>query len=83
LDENNNTFWSSPTNIKSGRWSPYISKKVTDPKYHLNQLKILAEKKGFKLISINYVNTKGKLEYEDQKGNRFFRSSSYVKQKWK
>lgn len=58
-------------------------KKSKDPQYHLNQLKLLAEKKGFKLISTIYINTKGKLEYEDEKGNRFFRSSSYVKQKWK
>ena len=37
LDEKNNIFWCEPGNIKMGRWSPYISKKVKDPQYHLNQ----------------------------------------------
>lgn len=83
LDERKNIFWCEPGNIKMGRWSPYISKKVKDPKYHLKHLKELAEKKGFKLISTTYKNTRDKLEYEDEKGNRFFRSSGYVKQKWK
>lgn len=83
LDEKNNIFWCKPGNIKIGRWSPYISGKVRDSKYHLDILEKLAEKNGFKLISKHYINNKCKLEYENNNGERFFRSSSYVKQKWK
>lgn len=78
-DRNGNRFLMRPANVKLGRWSPYEVKKVRDSRYHLNELKLIAENNGGKLISNKYTNNKTKLEFEDKSGNRFFMDSSSVK----
>lgn len=77
-DKNGNRFLTTPEKIKNGVWSPYESGNARDSKYNLNKIKIIAENKGGKLISNEYVNNKTILEFEDENGNRFFRKASDI-----
>lgn len=51
------------------------------PPLKLEVIKIneIAESKGGRLSSIIYKHCEEKLEFENDKGERFFRSSNYVK----
>lgn len=71
-------FFMSSTNIRKGNWS--------NSEKQFNHLKIvseLAQKKGFKLISNKYISTSNLLEFENDKGEKFFKTANYVKSKWK
>ena len=46
---------------------------------HYNILKKIAEDKGGKLISTEYINNRHKMEFEDEKGFRFYRTPLDIK----
>ncbi|MBC7476381.1 MAG: hypothetical protein H7263_19015 [Candidatus Sericytochromatia bacterium] len=78
-DKFGNRFFSSPNNVRH-RWSPFESKRVRDPAYHLKELEFIAKKQGGKLISNQYINNRTKLEFQDKFGNNFFMTPDSVKQ---
>lgn len=80
-DKNKVRFFMSARDLKRNHWSPYEQNKVmNDPEYHLDILRKIAESKGGKLISTEYLGAKVKLEFEDSAGRRFFMAATDVKQ---
>lgn len=80
-DKNGVHFFMSGTDLIRNHWSPFESNTVRDPEYHLNLLRKIAESKGGKLISNQYLGAKTKLEFEDSKKRRFFKTPDDVKGK--
>lgn len=73
LDKAGNYFKKPAIRIKKNEWSPFENGRVlNNPEYHLNELIKIAESKGGKLISTQYINGNTKLEVEDKNGMRFF-----------
>lgn len=73
VDKDGNLFKKPAIRIKKNEWSPFENGKViNNPEYHLNELRKIAESKGGKLISTEYINGRTKLELEDKNGKRFF-----------
>lgn len=73
-DSKQRRFFMTPDDAKGkkGRWSPYESGNVyNNPQYHLNILREIAESKGGKLISTEYINGTTKLEFEDRNNKKF------------
>lgn len=81
-DKNSMRFFMSARDLSRNHWSPYEQNRVmNDPEYHLDILKRIAESKGGKLISTEYLGAKVKLEFEDSKKRRFFMTPDDVKGK--
>lgn len=78
-DSKGREFWSRCDQIKSGKWSPYERGLGFSNEYYINELKEIAEKRGGKIISTKYVNSRTKLEFEDRNGERFFADSHSIK----
>lgn len=79
-DKNGMRFFMRGTDLRRNHWSPYEQNKVmNDPEYHLNLLRKIAESKGGKLISTQYLGAKVKLEFEDSKQRGFFMTPDDVK----
>lgn len=78
-DKEKRRFFRKYSSIIKGAWSPFENKIVSDKNYHLNIIRKIAETKGGKLISTEYVNSKEKLEFENKNGYRFWKSSNEIK----
>lgn len=73
LDKNGNYFKKPGIRIKKNEWSPYENGRViNNPEYHLSELRKIAESKGGRLISTEYINGYTKLKLEDKNGMIFF-----------
>lgn len=72
-------FFMNGNSVKSGKWSPYEAKRVKDPEYHMKELRIIAEKRGGKLISKEYLGGKNKMEFQDSEGRIFYARSDQIK----
>ncbi len=66
------------SNVKLDNFKIDYKALPTKQKY-LDELKIIANSKGGKLISTQYINNTKKLEFEDAAGNRFFTSPANIK----
>lgn len=83
-DKLGNRFFMSPSNVRNNRWSGYESGSVySNPEYHFNILKKIAESKGGKIISTSYKGLKNKLEFQDRLQNKFWSLPNNIKRgKW-
>lgn len=80
IDKIGNEFKMTPANIKSGQWSPYESKKVRDPEYHMKQLEEIVKSKGGKVKKgEKYINANTKMIFIDSLGNEFKMSPTLIK----
>lgn len=80
VDNLGNEFKLTPSNVKSGGWSPYESKKVRDPIYHMEELNKIALSKDGKIKEGQvYVNNMTKITFIDKLGNEFKMKSSHIK----
>lgn len=77
IDKDGNYFKKPSKEVKNyNKWSPFENGRVmNNPEYHLNKIRKIAESKGGKLISTEYINSNIKLELEDKNGMRFFMCS--------
>lgn len=72
IDKLGNEFEMDSNHVKNGGWSPYESGSVTEPEYHMNQLKKIAKLKGGKVKEgEKYINNSTKMTFIDQLGNEF------------
>lgn len=67
-------WMASPASIKTGRWCNLCGYKTSAKKLSLGILKMqeVAEKKGGKCLSKDYVNNKSKLKWECSKGHTWY-----------
>ena len=66
----------TPNNIKQGKWCPICA---GNKKLSLKDLNELAEKRGGKCLSVEYINCSTKLEWECTEEHRWFSVPSSVK----
>jgi hypothetical protein len=79
------TWGATPNTLKQGKWCPFCSaaKKADKVRPPINIPKEFAEKKGGKLISLTYKNSKEKLEWECAAGHRWLAKFNLIRQgKW-
>ena len=81
IDKLGNEFKISPSNVKSGFWSPFESGKVSNnPEYHFNILEKIAKSKGGRIKDGEvYFNSHTKMIFIDQLGNEFKMQPTSVK----
>lgn len=78
-DSQGREFWSRSDQIKKGNWSPFEKGIGFSNEHYIDELKKIAEKRGGKIISKKYINSKTKLEFEDRNGERFWANSHSIK----
>lgn len=78
-DSQGREFWSRSDQIKEGNWSPFERGLGFNNEYYINELKEIAEKRGGKIISTQYINSRTKLEFEDRNGERFWATAHSIK----
>lgn len=73
----------SPNNIKKGRWCPICRYKTVAEKRKnpngLKEMKEIAESKGGKCLSDQYINSNTKLLFQCKNGHQWKAKSSYIK----
>lgn len=71
--EDGHTWWAFPYNIRAGYWCPECGnkKKGATLKHSMEFIHELAEEKGIKCLSTEYVNGLSKLKWECSKGHKF------------
>jgi len=76
------TWGAAPDTLKQGKWCPFCSaaKKADKVRPPINVPKEFAEKKGGKLISPTYKNSKEKLEWECAEGHRWMAKFNLIRQ---
>lgn len=78
-DSEDRIFFARSDQIKGGNWSPFEAGRGFSDDYHLKKLKEIADKRGGKIISTEYINSRTKLECEDRTGERFWATSHSLK----
>jgi hypothetical protein len=63
-------------NIKKGQWCPICAGKVKDT---IENMRIIAKQSDGKCLSIEYINTETKLEWECNKGHKWFATPHMIK----
>lgn len=80
VDAAGRSFEKRPSDLKRGEWSPYESNCVRDPAWHLDQIRLIAETRGGRLLSTEYKGAFTKLDFEDADGRTFSMGPHDVKQ---
>lgn len=78
-DSKSRVFYMRSDMVKSGGWSPFEKGIGFSNEYYINELKAIAKKRGGKLISTKYINSRTKLEFEDRNGEKFWATSHSIK----
>lgn len=81
IDQLGREFSMKPSNIKSGRWSPYESGNVyNNPEYHMKELDEIALSKGGKIKEgQKYLGSHTKMTFIDKLGNEFRMAPTSIK----
>lgn len=82
LDKLGREFSMQPSNVKSGRWSPYESGNVyNNPDYHMQELEKIAISKGGRIkAGENYSGSHTKIIFIDKLGNEFKMAPTSIKE---
>lgn len=67
--ENGHRWWATPHKLKNGRWCPHCCK---NKKLTLEHAHAIAAKFNGKCLSTEYLNANTKMEWECEKGHRWF-----------
>lgn len=80
FDSNDRYFEMTPTNVKSGKWSPFESGRVKCPLHHMSALVEAASQFGGKVApGETYQGNKTKMRFIDKDGNEFLAFPGNVK----
>ena len=74
--EENHTFKASANSVKSGHWCPYCARNV---KLTIEEMHNLAEKRGGKCLSIEYINAKTKLKWQCERRHIWMATPDNIK----
>ena len=74
--EENHTFKASANSVKSGHWCPYCTRNV---KLTIEEMHNLAEKRGGKCLSIEYINVKTKLKWQCERHHIWMATPDNIK----
>ena len=85
IDKLDNEFEMSPSNLKSGQWSPFESGRVfNNTEYHMKQLQEIVSAKGGEIKDGEvYIGAKTKMAFVDKLGNEFQTTPDIIKANYK